>query len=140
MCPEEACERCVDGRFGERSDVRLEARPLARFHDAVVVGRSEFTGEQKEGLVLQVGELDGMRVREAVTSAELRGEGLERRTSVQMPVIGSGCRASPMSSSPARTRRDSALNSSLAMTVMFGLSFSTAARIVPRVSKLAGGG
>ena len=75
-CSEEACEHRVDGRLGEGSDVRLEARPLARFHDAVVVGRSELAGEQKEGLVLQVGERDGVRVGQAVAFADLRGERL----------------------------------------------------------------
>ena len=91
--------------------------------------------------MLQVGEQMEFAFARRWRLLSCAASGSQRRTSVRMPVIGSECRASPMSSSPARQRPGiSALNSSLAMTVMFGLSFSTAARSVPRVSKLASGG
>ena len=67
----------MDGRLGEGSDLRPEARPLACLDDAVVVGGSELAGEQKEGLVLQVGERDGFRVAKAVAFAEQRGKRLD---------------------------------------------------------------
>jgi hypothetical protein len=62
-----------------------------------------------------------------------------RRSSLRIPLINSGCSASPTSCSPARIRRGiSALKSSLGMTLRFGISFSIAGHRGVAQSELAG--
>jgi len=124
----QAGEHRLWGRVGKRFDAGLEAGLLAGGDECGVEAGASSAREQEQRLVSRAGRAEWGRAGEAVALADESTCG-SCAGSVRTPLIGSGAGKADVELAGQTRPGTSALKSSLAMTVTFGLSCSTAAKI-----------